>query len=65
MKMTIKTPDDLRAEAKAAKQEVARSESFAYLDSTDWLVVRHAETGKEIPADVLKKRQAARDVLSS
>lgn len=32
-----------------------------YLTATDWYVIRKLETGKEIPADVLEKRQAARD----
>jgi hypothetical protein len=31
-----------------------------YLASTDWYVVRQAETGKAIPADVLELRAAAR-----
>ena len=43
--------------------EQRRAENLAYLASTDWYAVRFAETGKGIPADVLEKRQAARDAL--
>lgn len=35
-------------------------EARAYLDSTDWYVVRFAETGTPIPQDILDARQAAR-----
>ena len=42
-------------------QAQKNAEARAYLASTDWYVVRKAETGVEIPADVLEKRQAARD----
>ena len=34
-----------------------------YLNSTDWYVVRKNETGKDIPADVVTKRQEARDAI--
>lgn len=36
-----------------------------YLASTDWYAVRKAETGKAIPAEVLERRQLARQLLSS
>lgn len=35
-----------------------------YLNATDWYAVRYAETGVEIPADIKKERQAARDEIS-
>lgn len=35
-----------------------------YLYDTDWYTLRYAETGKEIPADVLQARQEARDEIS-
>lgn len=35
----------------------------AYLASTDWYVVRFAETGVEIPADISASRQAAREAI--
>ena len=63
MKLTIKTAGDLQAEAQEVARQAERSEALAYLADTDWMVVRYAETGKDIPADVLKKRQAARDVI--
>ena len=42
-------------------QSQKNAEARAYLASTDWYVVRKAETGTEIPADVIAARQAARD----
>ena len=35
----------------------------AYLADTDWYIARRAETGKEIPPDVLALRAAARELL--
>lgn len=61
----MKTKAQVDAEAKAAKQEAEQSEARAYLASTDWLIVRHAETGQAVPLSVTEKRQTARDVLSS
>ena len=36
-----------------------------YLKQTDWYVTRNAETGAEIPEDVLEKRAQARQDASS
>lgn len=36
-----------------------------YLISTDWMIVRKIETGKEIPQDILEKRQSAREEIST
>jgi hypothetical protein len=36
----------------------------AYLTSTDWYVVRLTETGVPVPADILLKRQEARDAIT-
>lgn len=41
-------------------KEVLIAQKQQYLRDTDWYAVRFAETGKEIPADVLAARQAAR-----
>lgn len=37
----------------------------AYLNETDWYVVRFSETGVEMPSEVLNQRQAARDEISN
>ena len=37
-----------------------RTEALNYLKNTDWYAQRKAETGKEIPTDVLSKRAQAR-----
>ena len=34
-----------------------------YLDETDWYVIRRSETDVPVPADVLQKRQEARDAI--
>lgn len=41
------------------------SELQAYLDSTDWYVVRYADTGEPVPDDVRAKRQSAREEIST
>ncbi len=41
----------------------AKAEAQAYLNSTDWYVVRFAETGVAIPQEVTDKRAEARELL--
>jgi hypothetical protein len=48
-----------------ATQLVTNTDSLAYLASTDWYVIRKAETGKATPDDVLTKRAEARINASS
>lgn len=48
----IPTPEQL--------QELVNAESRAYLDSTDWYVIRLQETGAPIPAEILDERAAVR-----
>ena len=57
-KLVLKDPPPPTAEELQAQKN---AEARAYLASTDWYVVRKAETGTEIPADVIAARQAARD----
>lgn len=64
MKMTIKTADDLAAEAAAREVEAEKTKARAYLADTDWMVTRRVETGAEVPADVTQARATAREVLS-
>lgn len=51
-----KSPDEKRAERISSLRRM--------LDRTDWYVARKAETGKEIPADILKARKEAREEIS-
>jgi hypothetical protein len=50
-----------------AKQEAldneAKQEAQKYLNDTDWYVTRQAETGVEIPQEVLDKRAECREIL--
>jgi len=55
---TLNGAQSLPVEATA--QEILNNESLAYLASTDWLIVRQAETGVAIPADITTARAAAR-----
>lgn len=64
MRLRIKTPEDIAAEAQAHARDARRAEAQAYLSETDWLVVRQAETGIAVPEDIRKSRVAARNVLS-
>lgn len=43
------------------EQERVNAEALAYLNETDWLAVRQAETGVQMPEDVRAARQAARE----
>ena len=51
--------DNVAADATQAAQE-ALSEATSYLASTDWYVVRLAETGVNVPEDVAAKRAQSR-----
>lgn len=42
-------------------QEQINNDARAFLESTDWYVVRFAETGVVIPQDISAARQAARE----
>ena len=43
-----------------SERAVLRRSAKAYLKETDWYVSRYAETGTEIPEEVLTKRAQAR-----
>ena len=51
--------DNAAADAAQAAQE-ALSEASSYLATTDWYVVRFAETGVNVPEDVAAKRAQSR-----
>jgi len=51
--------DHVAAEAAQAAQE-ALNEASSYLTTTDWYVVRFAETGVNVPEDVAAKRAQSR-----
>jgi len=53
-------PEFTDAEIAANAQSKVNSESLAYLASTDWYVTRQAETGVDIPQDILTARAEAR-----
>ena len=42
---------------------VNRAKVLKYLASTDYYIIRHAETGVEVPQEVLDKRAESRSVL--
>jgi len=53
-------PEFTDAEIAVNAQAVINGDSLAYLASTDWLIVRQAETGVVVPADVTQARTDAR-----
>jgi hypothetical protein len=63
VKITDKQAEKLKEPTSEQLQEAANSAALAYLSQTDWYVVRKTETGVEIPADILAKRQEARDSI--
>ena len=44
----------------AATQSDTNIDSLAYLASTDWYVIRYADTGVAVPTDIATKREEAR-----
>lgn len=64
VEITDEEAEQIKEQNKPPKtQEQINAEHHAYLASTDWYVVRFAETGVAIPADILAARQAARDAI--
>ena len=59
------TPEPEFTEEELAQQElqVKLREAQAYLNSTDWYFARKAETGEEVPTEVVAKRQEARKFI--
>jgi len=60
--------EEIEAINKAKEDEVKqtieykKAEALAYLASTDWYVTRKLEKGIEIPEEVTKKRDEAREI---
>ena len=56
------TPEPEFTEEELAKQELDKqiNEAKAYLISTDWYIIRYADSGKEVPTDIKIKRKEAR-----
>jgi hypothetical protein len=50
-------------ELEAIELAKAKSEAQTYLNDTDWMVVRYAEQGVEIPQEIKDKRQECREIL--
>lgn len=57
------TAEDKAAAAAAGAAAREHATARAYLAETDWMVVRAAETGKPVPADVADQRAQARAVI--
>lgn len=53
---------DAKAIEKQNQEKIAELEES--LKSTDWYAIRFADTGEEIPDDIKKARQEARDEIS-
>ena len=53
-------PEFTDAEIAANAQREINQENLAYLASTDWYVIRKADTGTAVPTDILDARAAAR-----
>ena len=55
--LDINTP----TEEQVLEQKIA--EAQAYLNSTDWYYARKAETGEDVPVEVVEKRLASRKFI--
>ena len=56
-------PEFTDAEIAANAQAETNANSRAYLASTDWYIVRRAETSEGVPSDIITARAAARDAI--
>ena len=58
-------PEPEFTEEELAQQElqVKLQEAQAYLNNTDWYYARKAETGEEVPVEVVEKRLASRKLI--
>lgn len=59
------TPEPEFTEEELAQQElqVKLQEAQEYLNSTDWYYARKAETGEDVPVEVVEKRLASRKFI--
>ena len=59
------TPEPEFTEEELAQQElqVKLQEAQAYLNGTDWYYARKAETGEDVPVEVVEKRLASRELI--
>ena len=59
------TPEPEFTYEELAQQEsqVKLQEAQEYLNSTDWYYARKAETGEDVPAEVVEKRLASRKLI--
>lgn len=58
----IKALNQSKEDEYKASTEYKKAEALAYLASTDWYVTRKLEKGVEIPEEVTKKRDEAREI---
>ena len=56
-------PEFTDAEIAANTQAELNATSQAYLDSTDWYITRHAETGAAVPEEITTARASARAAI--
>lgn len=56
-------PSEISTPSPEEVQAQINQESLIYLNSTDWYVVRFAETGIAIPIEILTARQIARESI--
>ena len=59
-RMSAHWPADFKREDADYADPQAKVQAQAYLDSTDWYIVRQMDIGTAVPPDVKAKREAAR-----
>ena len=57
--------EETQSLASQQKQMQTNAEARAYLESTDWYVLREAETGVAVPNEIRTKRASCRDAIVS
>lgn len=54
---------DINTPTAGQELQAKLDDAQVYLNSTDWYYARKAETGEEVPTEVIAKRQEAREFI--
>ena len=63
-RMTPHWPADFKREDADYADPQAKVQAQAYLNETDWYIVRQMDIGTAVPPDVKAKREAARQTIN-
>lgn len=56
--------EEVEKRKKAIEIDTILNDALTYLNQTDWYIVRQLDNGKQVPEEVIEKRQKARNLIS-